>query len=393
MKFTKEYRAQYGKKVWGFRGRIGKRRVQIYAWESRDEAVRAADDLKRQSIEETYGITPAREPVTLAQLVAEYVKDLDTDNNKNHKRKKVILEAFRDHVGGERLVATLEEPDALSFKRRRLAESALKPNSINRELEAVASMFNRVGSFFPSLKNWKHPRLPYEGVEGGRERVITGDEESRLLAALRAPRRPGRARTASTKRLAGEQVLAYRARLVVADLFELAPHVGMRRTELRLLEKGWIDFDAALVRLPAHVTKKRRARDVPLNEVALRILHRRCAQSPHPRYVFTNARGTNVLGEYQLYRAIRKAAAGAGVTYGQRVEGGFTLHDTRHTAATRMLHRGNDLATVADVLGHSKETMTMRYSHSTLESRRRAVASLARKSEGPDDEAATKSEG
>jgi len=58
-----------------------------------------------------------------------------------------------------------------------------------------------------------------------------------------------------------------------------------------------------------------------------------------------------------------------------------------------MLHRGADLSTVAGVLGHSKEAMTLKYGHSTLDSRRRAVATLARNGGTSDDEPATKKEG
>jgi integrase len=245
-------------------------------------------------------------------------------------------------------------------------------------------MFNAAGNYFTSLASWTHPKMHYEKQQR-RERVISRDEEARLLAELRAPRRPGKARTAEHRQRPGEQVLAYRTRLCVADLWELAPLVGMRRSEMRRLEKGWIDFSEELITLPKHIVKTRRSRVVPLSSDALDILRRRCAEFPDSKFVFTNARGTNAISEYQMYRAIRKAAALAKLDYGRDIEGGFVLHDNRHTAVTRMLHAGNDLATVGDIVGHSKETMTLTYGHSTLESRRRAVASLAKKPKRVDE--------
>jgi integrase len=77
-----------------------------------------------------------------------------------------------------------------------------------------------------------------------------------------------------------------------------------------------------------------------------------------------------------FYLSLKRAAARAGVPYGQHVEGGFRPHDNRHTAVTRMLQGGADAASVADVVGHSKLYMTLRYSHASPESKRAAVEKL-----------------
>jgi site-specific recombinase XerD len=54
------------------------------------------------------------------------------------------------------------------------------------------------------------------------------------------------------------------------------------------------------------------------------------------------------------------------------------FHDLRHTFATNLVLGGADLATVKELMGHADITMTLRYSHPTPDSKRRAVDSLLR---------------
>lgn len=375
VKIRKVFDKRLKKSVWTGDVTIRGRRFRPRA-DTKEEVEAILSSIRLRVRQERYDLPYEERVVTLEMLVAERLRDLDTERKKNHRTIARVLSSFRDHFPADQRVDRLTEADVLSFKRARLAASRLKANSINRELEAIAAMFNRAGAYFPSLAAWKHPRMHYEREER-RERVITPGEEGALLAALRAERRPR------------EQLLAWRTRQTVADLWELAPLVGMRRGEMRLMEKSWIDLEAGLVHLPARIVKTRRARSVPLNDEALAILRRRMAASTKSPYVFTGARGEGVLGEYQMYRAIRRAADIAGAPYGRDVEGGFTLHDARHTAVTRMLQAGHDLASVGAVVGHSKETMTLTYAHATLASQRRAVASLGRRAQSAVDKKLT----
>jgi hypothetical protein len=55
---------------------------------------------------------------------------------------------------------------------------------------------------------------------------------------------------------------------------------------------------------------------------------------------------------------------------------GVTWHTLRHTFASRLVDRGVDIVTVKELLGHSSITVTMRYTHTNLESKRAAVEKL-----------------
>jgi hypothetical protein len=55
---------------------------------------------------------------------------------------------------------------------------------------------------------------------------------------------------------------------------------------------------------------------------------------------------------------------------------GVTWHTLRHTFACRLLERGADTVTVQQLLGHSTVTVSMRSTHTNLDSKRNAVAKL-----------------
>lgn len=74
-------------------------------------------------------------------------------------------------------------------------------------------------------------------------------------------------------------------------------------------------------------------------------------------YVFLSSRNGGVCSPGAIYDAFKVIAKAAGVT-------GYRLHDARHTAATKLLSEGADIATVAEVLGHASPLVTARvYSH------------------------------
>ena len=55
----------------------------------------------------------------------------------------------------------------------------------------------------------------------------------------------------------------------------------------------------------------------------------------------------------------------------------LTFHDLRHTFASRLREAGVDAITRRDLLGHSTVEMSDDYTHSSAESRLRAVQSIA----------------
>jgi integrase len=54
----------------------------------------------------------------------------------------------------------------------------------------------------------------------------------------------------------------------------------------------------------------------------------------------------------------------------------FQLRDLRHSCATRLADQGEELVTVAEILGHTDIRMTKRYSHAMQERKRNALEKL-----------------
>jgi integrase len=73
--------------------------------------------------------------------------------------------------------------------------------------------------------------------------------------------------------------------------------------------------------------------------------------------------------------------AGFALAYKKSGIEGVTWHTLRHTFASRLLDRGVDIVTVQQLLGHSTVTVTMRYTHTNLDSKRAVVAKLENRSD------------
>jgi site-specific recombinase XerD len=131
-----------------------------------------------------------------------------------------------------------------------------------------------------------------------------------------------------------------------------ALHSGMRRSEqyrtAQVPDGGlkWehINLRAAVIRLPRSKSTKPRA--IPMNSV-LRAAIASIPQRINSPYVFE----TTDPGKW-----FAECCAKASIT-------DFTWHDLRHTFASRLVMAGVPIRTVAELMGHSEITTTMRYAH------------------------------
>jgi integrase len=355
----------------------GKREhVKASTKEEREEIIEA---IRRKARRRKFGLEVERARITLKQLVEERVKDLDEKNN-NDRRCITVIRDFaerfpeytveqvtkvdlRNFVKARKLEFTLER-EKRNVKLGQLDPVTIASTSINKELGYISAMLNKAPEMFNELADYRPPKFPWEKVsKKKRKRPITEDEDELLIQALRAPRQKWEAPS------------TVEARHDVADIFEVNLNTGMRGGETVRLK--WPQVDWAGEQIYLGETKNGESRFVPMNSRVLEILHLRY-ESGKSIYIFPSPKGDRPRLNYS--RTFRKVALRLGLSYGQRREEGFTMHSTRHTATTRMLRAGNDIATVQEIVGHSDRTMTLIYSHASDETKKRAIESLIKPS-------------
>ena len=202
------------------------------------------------------------------------------------------------------------------------------PGTVIRDLAVLSSIFNHarrewdIGVPNPVAMVRKPTAPP------GRDRVLTQDEQARLLAAA---------------------VPTGRRNPLILPILVVALETAMRRGELLGMTWADVHLDRAVVRLP--LTKNGSSRWVPLSSravAAIASLDR--SASGHVFPILFAALG----------KMFERLCVRAGVD-------DLRFHDLRHTATTRLAERLPNVIELAAVTGHRSIQMLKRYYHPTAE--------------------------
>ena len=156
-------------------------------------------------------------------------------------------------------------------------------------------------------------------------------------------------------------------------ILALLSQTGLRVHELVALDFAQVDLTTGT--LMQVRGKGGTVRELPLNDRALALLRawmsvRESAAKPGVSALFVSTRGTRM-----SVRAVERRVQQLRVALGLSKRA--TPHSFRHSFATLELMAGTDLATVAELLGHSDLNNTRRYLHFVDTRRREAVRRLA----------------
>lgn len=252
-----------------------------------------------------------------------------------------------------RIKVTALSPQHVRELRQRLLDEGCAPRTVHRTLTVLRMALKQAMNDGILRRNVaamvERPKAPAVEMH-----VLAGDELARLLEATGDPTRRA--------------------------LWAVCGGLGLRLGEALGLSRGDIDLEARTLtirqavrpipgqprgeRLQLVETKTERSRR---SLVMPRFVARAIEDVPkRSTYLFTTDKGT-WMDPRNTLRLFKSDLAKAGLRTDLRI------HDLRHSAATMMLERGTDLATVSKVLGHSNIGTTAIYAH-VLPSMELAVA-------------------
>jgi integrase len=267
-------------------------------------------------------------------ISAEYVDGRKIAGRRSVKGLKEQLEIMRGFFNNKP-IRSISYGDLWRFKLLRLRTPTKRDDgkgtraiaSVHRELALLRRMLNIAVREQWLLKNPFNlgESLISPADEKKRERILTREEETRLLNACEQPK---------CKHLKA---------IIICALDS-----GMRQGEILKLKWEDIDFDAGLITVRAFNTKTMKERTVAITTRLKLELERLWEASAKDLEALIFGISDNVKNAFST---VREKAGLSDVRF----------HDLRHTHASRLDDLGFSLAKIASQLGHSQLQTTLRY--------------------------------
>ena len=292
---------------------------------------------KAEAVEGRYELPSKKPTPRLEEFVEEYFAYYRANRRpRSVIRHETSWHAIQPHLGGMRLDEI--SPFDLERYRRQRKQMERSDVTINRELAFLRHCYTMAITWGKATEN-PVKKVRFARENNGRIRMLSLDEESRLLAHCGPQLRP----------------------IVLTAL-----HTGFRKSELLSLTWGDIDFRRRVITVRAAYAKNGEARSIPMNDVLTIALKAIRMNATLDGVVFCSRNGT----PYKSFRsAFEKAVQKGGLI-------DFTFHDLRHTFASRLVMSGVDLPTVKELLGHKDISMALRYTHLSTDHKQHAVRLL-----------------
>lgn len=302
-------------------------RAQVYVRGTRDSKVfptrrEAAQWAAEREIELRAKADTPESIYTLGDAMRKFGEEI-APTHKGESWELTRLKAFERTLPINTKIGQVTTKDLTDWRDKRLTN--VSPATVLREFKLLSSIFEHARRDWAwisvnPVKDVRKPSAPEH-----RDRIITGPEIRKMLRATKWTRGPSKSITHS-----------------LGNCFLLALITGMRSGEITAL--AWPQVKEKHIALTTSKTGK--GRDVPLSKTARRIFE--FQRGFDDQLVF----GLSASTRDALFR---RAKASANVD-------GFTFHDARHTAATRLAKsRVFDVLTLCKVFGWSDPKMAMVY--------------------------------
>jgi integrase len=317
-----------GKDNWESVGRVGEVTKAV--------AQRREEEIKRKI---RRGLYEYEDDITLSDLEHDYIKYVEeTKQLRTSKKRKEQLKTLKAYFQDNTL-NRITPGDIDDYKSFRLKN--VKPATVNRELATLRHIFNLAKR---NKKFYGDNPVSIAGLlreDNNRDRVLTLDEEERLMTECADHLR---------------------------SILITALNTGMRKSEILSLTWNDVDFDNNLFIINASNNKSKKTKRIPINSyLKTMLLELKLKSQAVNEYVFL---GDDNKPLKDIKTAFKNACRRAKIV-------GLRFHDLRHTAGTRMLESNVNIVAISEILGHSSIDITKRRYLHPDNSLREAVEKLA----------------
>jgi len=303
---------------------------------TKDEARDALGEF-RTALKNAPNEEPAEvEDPLFSDFAKEYLELYAKPNKRSWERDERSIKILERSFAGRRL----SEISLLQVERYRVGRLAqVSLSTVHRELACLKGILSKALDW-EKLESFPLRKIKIDlKAEPRRERVLTPDEETRLL----------------------KEASPYLRAMIV-----LALNTGMRQGEILKLRAEHVNLETRVLTVPLENSKSKRPRRIPLNSSALEIL-RPLAQVPG--FIFIKSRD-------QGFRTIR---SGFNAACSRAKIEDLRFHDLRHTFETRSIEAGANPANIVRIMGHASIPFSLEhYFHASPDALLRDVEGLAK---------------
>ncbi len=339
---------RWGYDVWIRQPDGSRKRYRDFTFATKAEAMQALAALRTTGWKTRYGVNPPEKTsnTTIKEAIDSYSRlakanllanrNDDTTYWREMPSHLRTLERWGEFIGPSRHVSSVTRDDfvfwiAAETERGKQNGKPLKKSSIRRGLNTIKAALNHAVGTFPDLKSFQVPRSPLtKKVEEERDRVLSDEEIAQISAVL------------ATKREWHEALFFFQLDLIT----------GGRMAEL--LRMRWEESDVRFGTVKLYSSKTKKWRTIKAPSAATLIANRKAAGQGGTTRVLTHP-------DHWYRDILGQASESVGIRYGQRVPGGWTTHDLRHTCLTNLAVAGVPINGIKEYAGHSSIVETQKY--------------------------------
>jgi len=344
---------------WGFDIWLNGSRQQARGFNTKLAAQNTVTELRKGARNVRLGLSTTAQTITSPTLHELFQKKLNSiPTGQERTRAKRVFTTFLSLLPTGLKVSELKTVHLNTFKESRI-ENGVSHSTIKRELVPVMECLNNADSYFAELENYQRPRKPKLSIaKSKREATIRDQDRRRIFAYLFAPKKDA------------ERLDNFEARRRVGLFFLMCLLTTSRPGEIAKVKRTDVDYDTGFLQIigTKTINQKPSIRKLMITPTMKAILDERL-QKALGNFLFTNS--GQVTGH--MRKQLKQACEVNNIPYGKFRSDGIIFYTARHTSTTILAHSNEvDTKTAGDFTGHSDETMTLYYTHTSPETLKKA---------------------